>query len=105
MSNYESTQWGMTGDVPLPGDFDGDGKADHAVFRPSTNYCFILRSSDGGVTARQFGIAVEQPFVSDLNADGRSEIGYTRTIDGQLYWQADFGNDTWARSGSDSRAT
>jgi hypothetical protein len=31
--------------VPRQGDFDGDGKADLAVYRPSTGQWFILTSS------------------------------------------------------------
>jgi hypothetical protein len=37
--------WGVSTDVPVPGDYDGDGKTDLAVFRPSTGQWFILKSS------------------------------------------------------------
>jgi hypothetical protein len=39
-------KWGgFIGDVPVPGDYDGDGKADVAIFRPSSGTWFILQSS------------------------------------------------------------
>ena len=43
--SWASYQWGNAGDVPTPKDFDGDGKTDMAVYRPSTGYWYLLNSS------------------------------------------------------------
>ncbi|MBC7908915.1 MAG: VCBS repeat-containing protein [Pyrinomonadaceae bacterium] len=48
-------------DIPLRGNYDGDGKADIAVFRPSTREWFWIRSLDGAVGSQQWGLANEVP--------------------------------------------
>src|SRR5437762_10425708 len=37
--------WGMNGDIAVSADYDGDGTADPAVFRPATGQWFVLTSS------------------------------------------------------------
>lgn len=36
--------WGVSPDIPIAQDFDGDGKVDPSVYRPSTGHWYILRS-------------------------------------------------------------
>ncbi len=52
-----ATQWGSgaLNDVRVPGDYDGDGKTDVAIWRPASGYWYILNSKDGSITTTQWG--------------------------------------------------
>ena len=39
--------WGLPTDIPTPGDYDGDGKIDASIFRPSEATWFLNRSTAG----------------------------------------------------------
>jgi len=49
--------------VPVPGDYDGDGKADLAIFRPASGHWFIRTSSTAYTAwaAVQWGITGDVP--------------------------------------------
>ncbi|HEY0050333.1 MAG TPA: hypothetical protein VGB68_13645, partial [Pyrinomonadaceae bacterium] len=52
--SFTATQFGVSQDKPVPADYDGDGRADLGVFRPSEANWYLLLST-AGYTGVQFG--------------------------------------------------
>ena len=61
--------------VPVPGDYDGDGKTDLAVFEPSDGR-WLVRLSGGGVISTQFGAwnLAHIPVPGDYDGDGKTDL-------------------------------
>jgi hypothetical protein len=86
--NFVPYPWGSPGDKPVVDDFDGDGKADAAVFRPSTGAWFVQRSRDG-FYAIQFGALEDKPVVGDYDGDGKADQAVFRPSNGVWYvWRS-----------------
>jgi hypothetical protein len=81
--DFISVPWGSDGDKPVVADYDGDGKSDAAVYRPSNGVWYILKSRDG-FSAVQFGNSTDKPVVGDYDGDGRADIAVYRPSGG--YW-------------------
>ena len=67
-----------------PFDFDGDGRSDLSVFRPSERIWYLLQS-EAGFTAYQFGVATDLIVPADYDGDGKTDVAVWRPSDGNFY--------------------
>lgn len=84
-SGQTTYTWGMSGDIPVQGDFDGDGKTDFTIFRPSTGAWWVTRSSDNSTYTHSLGQSGDLPAPADYDGDGRSDLAVWRPSTGVWY--------------------
>lgn len=86
-------------------DFDGDGKADFTIFRPSENAWYI-RGSSGSFQYQQWGLANEDRLVpGDYDGDGKADIAVWRDDGGFWYVinsaDSTFSGTQWGTAGDE----
>ena len=64
-------QFGASTDKAVQGDYTGDGKADVAIWRPSTGEWFIVRSEDSSFYGFPFGANGDVVAPGDYDGDGK----------------------------------
>jgi hypothetical protein len=93
--------FGTSEDLPVAGDWTGDGKDKIGVFRPSKGSWYADKNGNGkwdnctldGCWGG-FGIAGDRPVAGDWTGDGKDKIGVFRPSTGR--WYLDFnGNARW----------
>jgi ELWxxDGT repeat protein len=98
--DFGNRPWGLQNDFPVPGDYDGDGKADYALFRPSDTgnqaawYIGLNRGNgvttvpvriSGGAMGIPFGLSGDIAVPGDYDGDGRFDLAVYRPSNGTFY--------------------
>jgi len=103
-TGFNGDTYFYTGDVFVPGDYDGDNKTDLAVVRYNGTTgetgsgvfnWYIRRSSDGALMTRQYGGQFnpgtstgynDQPIAADFDGDGKADVAVQRQVGTDSYF-------------------
>src|SRR5262249_44143425 len=107
-SSNNATQtiaWGLSTDKPVPGDYDGDGLIDPAVYRPSDGMWHVLKSTSNYTATIdvQWGLSTDTPVPGDYDGDGRTDFAVYRPSSGTWYiWRSSTNTSFSATWGSNA---
>ena len=62
----------------MTANFDGDGKTDASVFRPTDTIWYALRSTDNNFSAAQWGLNTDKLVSGDYDGDARADVAVVR---------------------------
>ncbi|MEU0054474.1 matrixin family metalloprotease [Streptomyces sp. NPDC006309] len=82
-------------DIPVPGDYDGDGALDTAFWSPAEGNWFIQPGSGGQQRVIQFGREGDIPVPNDFDRDGKKDLGIWRPGDHTLRVRPSSGLPDW----------
>ena len=68
-----------------PFDFDGDGKTDLSIYRPSAGQWWILKSGNGENNVFTFGVSTDRIVPGDYTGDGKTDVAVWRPSNGVWY--------------------
>jgi uncharacterized repeat protein (TIGR03803 family) len=89
-TTFSTAQWGLPTDKTVPGDYDGDGVQDPAVYRTGSQgaFWYALLSSTNYTTAmsQQWGISTDVAVPGDYDGDGKTDFGVYRTTSQGAFW-------------------
>lgn len=78
--NGSSSSWGVASDIPVMADYNGDFRADRAVFRPMGGTWYIQNQA-----TVPWGTIGDIPVPADYDGNGTADIGVFRPSNGTWY--------------------
>lgn len=86
--NVTFVPWGVGGDKPIQGDFNGDGKYDFHVARDSGGSAVHYRLTNGtaSVTNFSYGLFSDRFLAGDFDADAKDDMTAVRVNGANLDW-------------------
>jgi phosphodiesterase/alkaline phosphatase D-like protein len=95
----DSINQGINEDIPLSGDYDGDGRADIAVWRSSEGNWYVWLSGSNSFLIQPWGTPGGKPVPGDYDGDGQMDFGIWQPSTGTWFIQKSLGGSMTEKLG------